>query len=80
MPTGALPVTVVKPGEDVYPKEATKYHDLIFKKTVESMEGSVGLPVGVQVATLPWEEEKCVSIMLQLEQELQFVKKHPFPI
>ena len=61
LPTGALPVTVVKTGEDVYPKEITKYHDFMYKKTVENMHGSVGLPIGVQLTTLPWEEEKCVG-------------------
>ena len=80
MPTGTLPVTVVKEGEEVYPRENTKYHDFIYKKTVESMEGSAGLPIGVQISTLPWQEEKCIGVMLQLEEEVQFVKKHPYPI
>lgn len=80
IPTGVVPVTVVKEGEDSYPKELTKHHDMIHRKIQENMKGTVGLPVGVQVSTMPWQEEKCVNIMLQLEEELQFRAKHPFPI
>lgn len=79
LPTGVLPVTVVQKGEEVYPQELGKYHDFMYKRVVESMKDTEGLPVGVQISTLPWEEEKCVGIMLDLEEGLQFIKKHPFP-
>ena len=80
IPTGVVPVTVVKEGEDSYPQEITEHHDMIYQHTKKSMQGSVGLPVGVQVSTLPWQDEKCVGIMLELEQQLQFRQKHPFPL
>jgi len=80
IPTGAIPVTIVKEGEDDYPRELSKHHDLVYKKTLESMQGSKELPVSVQISTLPWQEEKCVNIMLQLEEAVQFAKKYRCPI
>jgi len=80
LPTGAVPVTVVKEGEDVYPKSMSKYHDMTYQKMVETIKGSVGMPVSIQLTTLPFEEEKCVSIMAQLEETVDFVKKHPYPL
>ena len=80
LPTGAVPVTVVKVGEDRYPKEGSKYHDQMHNILAKSIEGSVGLPVGVQISTLTWEDEKCVGIMLQLEEAIGFSKKHRCPI
>ena len=32
--------------------------------------GAEGLPCNVQVVTLPWEEEKCLSVMKELEGAL----------
>jgi len=80
LPTGAVPVTVVKEGEDVYPKSLSKYHDMTFQKIAETIKGSVGMPISVQLSTLPFEEEKCVSIMAQLEEQIGFVKKYPYPL
>lgn len=80
IPSGVVPVTVVKEGEDIYPQEITEHRDAIYEQTKKSMQGSVGLPVGVQVSTLPWQDEKCVGIMLDLEEQLQFRQKHPFPL
>jgi len=79
MPAGVVPVTVVKKGEDVYPKECCKYRDMMTKKLEKSLEGSVGLPVGVHVSTLPWEEEKCLGIMMQIEEAVKFREKYSCP-
>ena len=79
-PAGVVPVSVVKKGEDVYPKEWSRYNDLVLKRLQESMERSVGMPVGVQVVTLPWEEEKCVGIMMQVEDAVRFREKYHCPI
>jgi Asp-tRNAAsn/Glu-tRNAGln amidotransferase A subunit and related amidases len=80
LPTGAVPVTVVKNGEDCYPKEICKENDSYYRWEVKNMQGSVGMPIGVQISTLPYEDEKCVNVMRQLEEEIQFAKKHPLPI
>lgn len=34
------------------------------------MKGTEGLPVNVQVAALPWQEELCLRIMKDIEQAL----------
>jgi len=57
--TGCLPVTQVKENEQVY--EGKEGKCVIFHKTaVECMEGSKGLPIGVQVTTLPEKDENCL--------------------
>lgn len=80
VPTGVVPVTVVREGEDDYPLEISEHHDMMYRQTKKSIQGSVGMPVGVQVSTLPWKDEKCVGIMLDLEEQLQFRQRHPLPL
>ena len=36
------------------------------------MEGSTGLPVGVQIVTRAWKDEHCLAIMRDLEEVVQF--------
>jgi len=72
LPGGVVPVSKVRPGEDNYESSGCKEHDLFYKKACESMKGSVGMPVSVCVYTLPWEDEKCIGIMRQLESQLKF--------
>ena len=79
LPTGCVPITLVQKGEDVYPESQYKDKDSFYHWEVKNMKDSVGLPVGVQITTLPYEDEKCVNIMRQLEEEIQFNKKHPLP-
>ena len=75
-PCGVLPITVVQDTEQAYPYNA----DTIDRGMKETMAAAVGLPVGVQVATLPGQEEKCLSIMREIEEQVQFRDKHPFPL
>jgi len=72
LPAGVLPVTKVKEGEDVYTFEDSKHKDSITKNCAKSMEGSVGLPVNVQVMSLPWEDEKCLAVMKTIESLIGF--------
>ena len=44
------------------------------------MAGAVGLPVSVQVATLPAEEEKCLNIMKDIEDYVRFREKYFCPV
>jgi len=44
------------------------------------MKGTAGLPIGVQIATLPFEDEKCLSLMKQLDDSIQFSAKHKLPL
>ena len=73
-PTGVVPITKVKEGEDVY---IDNFHNDRFSKlTKKSLKGSVGLPLGVQLSCLPFKEELCLNVMKQLEDLINF---HEYP-
>lgn len=38
------------------------------------MSGTKGLPMGVQVAALPWMDEKCFPVMKLIEEAVKFEK------
>ena len=80
MPAGTLPITTVKEGEDVYDEKCGKSQDFTEKKIAEDMRGTVGLPMGIQVATLPWQDEKCIAMMRIIEELVPFYKQHPLPV
>ncbi len=42
-------------------------------------EGSAGLPVGVQIVGLPYNEEKVLGLMSFLEEKVGFYKKYGAP-
>jgi len=73
MPAGVVPIRTIKQDEEVY---TTKYSDMasrILKKTARCTKG---LPVGVQVATMTYNDELCLSLMKQIEDAFNF---HEFP-
>lgn len=74
LPAGVVPVTTVKAEEANYTKEdSPKYiDDILFQYSQENMADSVGLPVGVQVLSLPWEDEKCLAVMKEIETLIGF--------
>ena len=80
MPAGVLPITTVKEGEDIYDFKVEEKQQLIEKATKEAMKGSVGLPMGVQVVGLPFEDEKCVSVMRLIEKEFPFRRNYPISL
>ena len=55
------------------------HDDVITKEVRASSEGSRGLPVGIQIVALPYEEEKILGFMKGLEKEVNFYGKHPLP-
>jgi len=72
-PSGVVPITKVQEQEAHYRNGTSSYiNDLLFKYSKECMEGSFGLPVAVQVMTLPWEDEKCLRVMNIIENEIAF--------
>jgi len=72
MPAGAMPVTVVRQDEQHY---ESSHNDGITQSLRRNAAGSAGLPVGIQVVGLPFEEEKVLSLMKTVEGEFNF-KKH----
>ena len=46
--------------------------DAFHAKAVEHVAGSVGMPVGVQVIALPFQDEMVLRVMRDLERKVQF--------
>ena len=59
-PAGSMPVTTVRK-EDIDAPYPAK--DLFHSAARKAMKGSEGLPMNIQVVTLPYQEEKCLRIM-----------------
>jgi Asp-tRNA(Asn)/Glu-tRNA(Gln) amidotransferase A subunit family amidase len=53
-PAGAVPITTVRASETKY---VSRHSDNMTRLAQEVCEGSEGLPVGIQVATLPFADE-----------------------
>ena len=67
-PTGVVPITTVRENEQKY--EDPFWNDSITDGAKKTMEGSKGLPVGIQVTTLPYEEELCLNVMRRIEEKI----------
>jgi Asp-tRNA(Asn)/Glu-tRNA(Gln) amidotransferase A subunit family amidase len=74
MPAGFVPIRRVKLEEEVF---VSKFNDSITKAYQDNIKDSKGLPVGVQVATMTFEDELCLGIMKQIENSFNF---HEFPL
>jgi fatty acid amide hydrolase len=64
LPTGALPVTRVRPDEQTY---SSRHADPVTAAAVDCMKDSEGLPIGVQVSALPFRDEECLGLMQHIE-------------
>jgi fatty acid amide hydrolase len=71
LPTGSLPITLVEENEEDYEYSGEQWSDNMKK----CMEGAAGLPIGVQVTTLPNRDEQCLGIMKVIEDLLPFGEK-----
>jgi Asp-tRNA(Asn)/Glu-tRNA(Gln) amidotransferase A subunit family amidase len=45
----------------------------------ESMKDSAGLPVGIEICSLPFKEELILKIMKVIEKGARFHEKYPYP-
>lgn len=64
LPAGVVPVTTVQPGEE---PERSRSADRWQRAADDAGRGSVGLPVGVQVASRPWREDLVLAAMAAIE-------------
>jgi len=69
-PAGSVPVTEVKEEEAVASGYTSKFKDQYVKLAAKTLEGSAGMPIAVQVVTLPFEDEQCIAAMCELEKAL----------
>jgi fatty acid amide hydrolase len=73
-PAGVLAVTRVRTGEEIGRKAS---RDQVERQAAAVDRGSVGLPIGVQVAALPWREDVVLAVMLALEQQFRGNADYP---
>ncbi|XP_018430684.1 PREDICTED: fatty-acid amide hydrolase 1-like [Nanorana parkeri] len=67
-PVGVLPVTAVtREDEEALRSYEGHHRDLWDKLLKEALADGVGLPVAVQCVTLPWQEERCLRLMKEVE-------------
>lgn len=72
-PAGHLPVGKVSAKDDQALLDETQWStgaNLLLKQMRSAAAGSAGMPVGVQIVGLPYEEEKCLALMQVLEKKL----------
>lgn len=71
LPTGQFPVSTVKEDEQYYESKENP-NELITKTCRKALENSKGMPLGIQVSTLPYEDEKCLTIMKHFQELTDF--------
>lgn len=73
-PAGICPITCVQDSEQCYPSESLPpcQRDKLAKLADQSMRSSAGLPVGVQLAALPFQDELVLYAMRELEKAIPF--------
>ena len=74
-PAGIVPVTTVRRDEEVY---EDSINDGWSKKLKETVKGSEGLPICIQVVGFNYEDEKVLAVMKVLEDRLKFYPKPKF--
>ena len=72
-PSGVIPLGQVLPSEQYY---SSSVSDSITARANAAMQGTAGLPVAVQVVSLPYQDEKALGVLKLLEDLFQF-RKHP---
>eukprot|EP00930_Biecheleria_cincta_P019257 TRINITY_DN14744_c0_g1_i1.p1 TRINITY_DN14744_c0_g1~~TRINITY_DN14744_c0_g1_i1.p1 ORF type:complete len:558 (-),score=73.87 TRINITY_DN14744_c0_g1_i1:163-1836(-) len=77
MPAGHITTTVVSEADLSQPYELGAVDAEMSRAARRSLEdGGLGLPMGVQVATLPWREEICLRAMCEVQEACPFVGGH----
>ena len=74
---GIVPITTVEEGETFY--QEPYYDDANTKAYRASMKTAIGMPVGLQVMSAPWKDEKALAVMKIIEDLTKFSEKHPYP-
>ena len=72
----SVPTTVVKEEEQYY---ETSWNDPISAEIKKGVQSSAGLPVGVQVVGLPFEEERVLGVAKQIETHFRFSERFQLP-
>ncbi|XP_068223191.1 fatty-acid amide hydrolase 1-like [Palaemon carinicauda] len=73
-PAGVVPVTR-ETEEDQVKLQHYPTNDLMFQLVKEAATGAVGMPIGVQIVGLPWQEEMVCRAMMEVERTLKDAKE-----
>ena len=73
-PTGTVPVTQVR--KDESNKYESSHGDMLDHFALKAMKDSAGMPIGVQITALPFQDE----IALHAMQEIEFSLGRPFQL
>lgn len=68
-----MPISVVQNDEQFY---EDKFNDSITKLINKNMKKSEGMPVGIQIAALPYKDEIIVELMRTIEGRCKFREKY----
>jgi fatty acid amide hydrolase len=74
MPSGVVAATRVRPGEESDRPAST---DAVEREVARTESGSVGLPIGVQVAARHWREDVALAVMAALEAHFRQQPDYP---
>ncbi|CAK85678.1 unnamed protein product (macronuclear) [Paramecium tetraurelia] len=78
-PVGCLPITTVQNDQDLEIKGQQNSMDLVYRFMKRDLQGAIGLPVNVQVAALPNQDEMVLRVMKEIEAAVKFNSQHPYP-
>ncbi|CAD8088821.1 unnamed protein product [Paramecium sonneborni] len=78
-PAGSLPITTVQNDQDLEIPGKQNSWDVIYRFMKNDLQGAIGLPVNVQVAALPNQDEMVLRVMKEIETAVKFNSKHPYP-
>jgi len=67
-PTGTVPITANRDDEEFF--EDT-FNDSWTKIAKAAMKNTTGLPLAVQIVTKPWQDELCLEVMRQLDENTE---------
>ena len=67
-PGGMVPWSTVLEGEET-DRQANR--DGAIRRAIKTETDSVGLPVGVQVSSLPWQEHRVLAVMRELQHDIR---------
>ena len=74
IPAGVAPVTRVRAGEE---SDRAGSRDKAVQALVAAEQGSVGLPVAVQIAAPPWREDVVLALLMALQRECATAPDYP---
>ena len=77
LPAGVVPVTRVRDEETQRPEPSGRNADRVDRKAALVQAGTAGLPIGVQIAALPYREDVVLALMAAVEAHARSTDAYP---